>query len=194
VLEASIMFSSGSYATGVEPSGRSLFKQKIKVPVDTEAEVFVPGQQVMPKQTEKNQPKNAKAAQPADPIGLRLKLRPGPPDDDGRFPTYLLVETNLPTGSGTAQDASIMRRARWQFNAQSGEPIGIGGAELLAVADTSSGPSGLSRTASAGSFWSSLPGLSSIKGAGYAGQIPYYDAQRKTQLLLIVHPRLVQGK
>ena len=139
----------------------------------------------------RNQAKPGPApAAPAQPIGLRLRLRPAAPDDTGSFSTYLLIETNVP--AGRVNDPAVMRRARWQFQAVSGEPVGIGGAELLAVADTSKGPSGLSRTSSAASFWASLPGVSSIRGSGYAGSIPYYDPQQKTQLLLIVHPRLVQ--
>jgi len=188
VLEASVLFRSGSYATGVEPSGRSLFKQTVRVPIDKEGEVFVPGTAVAPKDV-KSKPNQA--GQAGQEVGLHLKLRPAPPEESGSFVTYLLIETNVPVGQVT--DTGVMRRARWQFSAASGEPIGIGGAELLAVADTSRGPSGLSRTAGAASFWAALPGVSSVKGANYASSIPYYDPQRKTQLLLVVHPRLVQA-
>jgi hypothetical protein len=181
-----VLFRSGSYATGVEPSGRSLFKQTISVPIEKESEVFVPGTTVAPKDVK------AKPNQTGPEVGLHLKLRPAAPEENGSFVTYLLIETNVPVGQFT--DTAVMRRARWQFSATSGEPIGIGGAELLAVADTSRGPSGLSRTAGAASFWAALPGVSSVKGSNYASSIPYYDPQRKTQLLLVVHPRLVQAK
>jgi putative type II/III system pilus formation protein len=197
ILEASVQFQSGSYATGVEPSGRSLFKRTIRVSVGNEGEVYVPGEAIVKINSKSNQkPPQQKAGspppQPPPPVGLRLRLRADAPDDQGSFSNYLLIETNVPAGQAT--DPSIMRRARWQFSAQSGEPIGVGGAELLAVADTSKGPSTLSRVASAGSFWSSLPGISSVGGASYAGSVPYYDPQTKTQLLLVVHPRVVEGR
>ena len=197
ILEASVQFQSGSYATGVEPSGRSLFKRTIRVTVGNEGEVYVPGEAIVKTNSKSNQkPPQQKAgappAQPPPPVGLRLRLRADTPDDQGSFSNFLLIETNVPAGQ--ANDPSIMRRARWQFSAQSGEPIGIGGAELLAVADTSKGPSTLSRVASAGSFWSSLPGISSVSGSSYAGSVPYYDPQTKTQLLLVVHPRVIEGR
>lgn len=197
ILEASVQFQSGSYATGVEPSGRSLFKRTIRVAVGNEGEVYVPGEAIVKTNAKNNQkPPQQKAgaapAQPPPPVGLRLRLRADTPDDQGSFSNYLLIETNVPAGQ--VNDPSIMRRARWQFSAQSGEPVGIGGAELLAVADTAKGPSTLSRVASAGSFWSSLPGVSSVSGASYAGSVPYYDPQTKTQLLLVVHPRVVEGR
>ena len=197
ILEASVQFQSGSYATGVEPSGRSLFKRTIRVAVGNEGEVYVPGEAIVKTNSKSNQkPPQQKAgappAQPPPPVGLRLRLRADTPDDQGSFSNFLLIETNVPAGQ--ANDPSIMRRARWQFSAQSGEPVGIGGAELLAVADTSKGPSTLSRVASAGSFWSSLPGISSVSGSSYAGSVPYYDPQTKTQLLLVVHPRVIEGR
>jgi hypothetical protein len=199
ILEASVQFQSGSYATGVEPSGRSLFKRTIRVGVGNEGEVYVPGEAITKAAANRNQnqrqaqPKpGTAAATPPPPVGLRLRLRADVPDDTGAFNNYLLIETNVPAGQVT--DTSIMRRARWQFSAQTGEPIGIAGAELLAVADTSRGPSTLSRASSAGSFFSALPGISSIRGSSYAGSIPYYDPQTKTQLLLIVHPRVIQGR
>jgi len=197
ILEANVQFQSGSYATGVEPSGRSLFKRTIRVTVGTEGEVYVPGESIVKVNSKNNQkPPQQKAGSappaPPPPVGLRLRLRADVPDDTGSFSNYLLIETNVPAGQAT--DPSIMRRARWQFSAQSGEPIGIAGAELLAVADTAKGPSTLSRVASAGSFWSSLPGISSVSGASYAGSVPYYDPQTKTQLLLVVHPRVVEGR
>src|SRR5262245_42307834 len=197
ILEASVQFQSGSYATGVEPSGRSLFKRTIRVAVGNEGEVYVPGESIVKTNSKSNQkPPQQKAGspppQPPPPVGLRLRLRADAPDDQGSFSNYLLIETNVPAGQ--ASDPSIMRRARWQFSAQSGEPVGIGGAELLAVADTSKGPSTLSKVASAGSFWSSLPGISSVSGSSYAGSVPYYDPQTKTQLLLVVHPRVIEGR
>jgi hypothetical protein len=197
ILEANVQFQSGSYATGVEPSGRSLFKRTIRVAVGNEGEVYVPGESIVKVNSKNNQkPPQPKAGSPPPPppppVGLRLRLRADAPDDTGSFSNYLLIETNVPAGQ--ANDPSIMRRARWQFSAQSGEPVGIGGAELLAVADTTKGPSTLSRVASAGSFWSSLPGISSVSGASYAGSVPYYDPQTKTQLLLVVHPRVVEGR
>lgn len=197
ILEASVQFQSGSYATGVEPSGRSLFRRTVRVAVGNEGEVYVPGESIVKVNSKNNQkPPQPKAGSapppPPPPVGLRLRLRADAPDDTGSFSNYLLIETNVPAGQ--ANDPSIMRRARWQFSAQSGEPIGIAGAELLAVADTAKGPSTLSRVASAGSFWSSLPGISSVSGSSYAGSVPYYDPQTKTQLLLVVHPRVVEGR
>jgi Pilus formation protein N terminal region len=194
ILEAGVQFQSGSYATGVEPSGKSLFKRTIRVAVGTEGEVYVPGESIVKINSKSNQkpPQQKAGTAPPPPVGLRLRLRADAPDDTGSFSNFVLIETNVPAGQST--DPSIMRRARWQFSAQSGEPIGIGGAELLAVADTAKGPSTLSRVASAGAFWSSLPGISSVSGASYAGSVPYYDSQAKTQLLLVVHPRVIEGR
>ena len=110
--------------------------------VGNEGEVYVPGESIVKVNSQNNQkPPQPKAGSPPPPppppVGLRLRLRADAPDDTGSFSNYLLIETNVPAGQ--ANDPSIMRRARWQFSAQSGEPVGIGGAELLAVADTTKG-------------------------------------------------------
>lgn len=195
LIEASVTFGSGSYATGVEPSGRPLFKQTVQVPIGTEGEVFMGGPDVLPTDylaaQQQNKGKTGAAAAPSE-IGIRLKVRPGAPAENGTFTTYLLIETNVPVGTGTFTDPTIWRRARWEFNVMSGVPVGVGGAELLAVTTTSTGASRASRTLGAASILRALPGVSRVPGSGYVPSgVPYHDKQKQTQLMVILRPRLV---
>lgn len=204
LLEASVRFRSGSYATGVEPSGRSLFKGVVKAPLGAEREIFIGGAATDPKKKEPQQgtPRNQAQAKPpeqGEPSGIRLKLRPGTLNSAGRFQTFLLIETNLPIGADT-YDPSIWRRARWEFNTGSGEPFGITGGDLLATPDMMAGSGGgssaISTATRATSTASRIPGVSGVPGVEY---VPVFGSlfgsrsykQKTTQLLVIMRPRVV---
>src|SRR4051812_10906907 len=57
VLEASVNYSSGSYATGVEPAGRSLFKKSVAAGTGGDGELYVPGAAILPPDKAAAQPK-----------------------------------------------------------------------------------------------------------------------------------------
>ncbi|MFN8060495.1 MAG: pilus assembly protein N-terminal domain-containing protein [Vicinamibacterales bacterium] len=178
LFEASIGYQSGSYGTGVEPSGRSLFKHTIDVVAGAEQEVYIPGTVATGK---------AGADKKVSTTGLRLKVRPGEVGADGAFSTYILVETNLPVGNGT-YDATVWRRARWEFSGMSGEPLGLAGNELLATAVVAE-----RRGSKLGRIVGTVTGLGGIAGAPgmeYGSAVPYFDKDKKTQLLVVLRPRL----
>ena len=192
VLEASVKFRSGSYATGIEPSGRSLFKGVIDTDLNQEGEIFLGGVAVEPKAAAKNT-KTAAAA--GEQSGIRLKLRPTEPDKSGRFKSFILVETNLPIGS-TNYDPSIWRRARWEFSAVSGEPFGITGGDLMATPDMANSRSALGTATNTASKATSVPGVSNAPGVQY---VPVFGSlfgsksykAKTTQLLVLLRPRIV---
>ncbi|MBI1874752.1 MAG: pilus assembly protein N-terminal domain-containing protein, partial [Acidobacteria bacterium] len=121
LLEASTSFRSGSYATGVEPSGRRLHKDVVRATAGADAQLFIGGEV-----TSKDKTAKLAASAQAMPTGIRLTLRPAAPDRTGRIKTAVLVETNLPIGSDL-YDPNTWRRARWEFTAGSGEPFAITG-------------------------------------------------------------------
>jgi hypothetical protein len=192
VLEAALAYSSGSYATGVEPSGRSLFRTKVSVAPGARADLYVPGTAIASSDAGKDaKSKKGKNGQPAAPVGIKLTLQPSQFAEDGSFTTVIMVETNVPVEG--ASDPSITRRARWEMPLAATEPFGLAGAELLAVPTIEQGGSTVGRVLSAASVVSGLPGVSSAPGVGYAGSVPYYSKERKTQLLALFHPRIVRG-
>ncbi len=182
LFEASSLFKSGSYATGVEPSGRSLFKGTVTAGLDGEERIFIGGAAV-------------RADEKSPESGIRLTLRPQSPDTKGRFATHVFVETNLPF-DGSTYDPNTWRRARWQFMASSGEPFGITGSDLLATPQLASGGSsrkrnatrlatqaGISRATRSVSAAEAVPILGSLFSS------PSYK-QNRTQLLVVLRPRL----
>lgn len=183
LLEASNKFRSGSYARGIEPSGRSLFKGVVDTDLNQETEIFIGG---------------AVAGSPAEQSGIRLKLRPTALDNQGRFKSLILVETNLPIGSQT-YDPTIWRRARWEFMATSGEPFGITGGDLMATPDMASSSSSSGAIGSAtrtASQATRIPGVGNAPGAQYVpvlGSLFGSNAykQKQTQLLVILRPRFI---
>jgi hypothetical protein len=189
LFEASSQYRSGSYATGVEPSGRSLFKGRVQAPFGDIGEILIGGNDVKTKEIAKNAPP------PSQETGLRLKMRPSDPGPDGRFITYVLIQTNLPIG-GETYDPKTWRLARWQFAAGSGEPFGITGADLLASPESdpsgAGGPGFGSRATSTAvqQGGSRIPVLRYVPVFGSLfGSKNYKD--KKTQLLLVVRPRVV---
>lgn len=185
LMEASVSFGSGVYGTGVEPSGRPLAKKRVTIPINEEGEIYFNEPQLIPKdfQGKKNLPE----------IGIRLRVRPGPADDSGNFTTYLLIETNVPVSEGSFADPTIQRRARWEFRSMSGTPVGVGGNELLAIADVRRGPSTGSRLLGLARVAGSVPGAGGIgTGVGIgsgAVSAATYDRSKKTQLMMILRPR-----
>jgi hypothetical protein len=192
VLEASVKFRSGSYATGIEPSGRSLFKGAIDTDLNQEGEIFIGGVAADPKTAAKN---TRSAAQAGEQSGIRLKLRPTAPDNGGRFKSFILIETNLPIGSET-YDPAIWRRARWEFSAVSGEPFGITGGDLMATPDMANSGSALGTVSNTASKASRVPGVSNAPGVQY---VPVFGSlfgsnsykAKTTQLLVVLRPRIV---
>jgi hypothetical protein len=182
LLEASTKFRSGSYATGVEPSGRSLHKQVLRAPMGAERDLFIGGDTVQ---------KNGNKSEAVQ-TGLKITLRPVSADTRGRYRTAVLVETNLPF-AGETYDPAIWRRARWEFQAASGEPFGITGNELLAAPGAERGGSGLRDATRTGTR---VAGLAGAPGVEY---VPIFGSlfgsrsykQNQTQLLVILRTRVI---
>lgn len=194
ILEASVAFGSGSYGTGVEPSGRPLFRQKVLASFDEEGEVYIPWATISPKDAPKGKASgDAKSGVPAaGSPGIRIRLMPRQLQEDGSFTTLVAIETNAPVPGAT--DPSIMRRARWELGGGPSEPFGLAGAELLAVPEIAQKGSKLGRAMGIAGTVSMLPGVNQAPGVGYAGQVPYYDREKKTQLLALVRPKLVRSR
>jgi hypothetical protein len=200
LLEASSKFRSGSYATGVEPSGRSLYKGMVRAALGVEREVFIGGNAVTTAVATKGSSKGASTQSSPQTVqtGIKLVMRPVTSDARGRFKTAMMIETNLPF-SGESYDPTIWRRARWEFTAGSGEPFGITGGDLLATPDASNAVakgSAIGSTTRNASKVASLPGVSMAPGAQL---VPVFGSlfgsrsyqQKATQLLVILRPRVV---
>jgi hypothetical protein len=189
LLEANVAFASGTYGRGIEPSGRSLFKQTVHAPIGGEVNVNIPGPAVsapVPDDGKKQQkPKKGEVPPPVTPTTLNLKVRPTQLAETGEITTFVLIETNLPVEG--SMDPSISRRARWELSSNTGEPFGIAGAELLAMPAVARNPSKLPRVLETAAM---LPGAN--RGTGYVpSYVVYYDKNKKTQLLAVFRPRLV---
>jgi hypothetical protein len=190
LFEASVQFASGTYGTGVEPSGRVLFRGSVPIGQRAEGDIFIGGPKVFPNaDAEAARRRAPRAAGKAPPTGIRLSLRPGPRDADGSFTTLVTVETNMPYDSNL-YDPDVMRRARWEFTAGDGEPIGLAGADLLAVPELMNSRSALGRATDVLSKAGGLPGASSLPGAEFTGSAVYYDREKKSQLMALIRPRL----
>lgn len=199
LLEASSTFRSGSYARGIEPSGRSLYKGVVKATLGNESEIFIGGNAVAPaqdnRQFEKQQTAKSATGKPQTvETGIRLKLRPDNLNQNGQFTTFILVETNLPIASDT-YDPDTWRRARWEFRAVSGEPFGITGGDLLATPTLPNSGSALGTASRTASRAASVPGVSGVSGAQY---VPVFGSlfgsksyqAKTTQLLVILRPKV----
>lgn len=182
LLEANIAFASGTYGRGIEPSGRSLYRQTVRAPIGGEKEVYVPGTAATSADADKQKGGNKGA--PA--TGIKLTLRPTELKENGDITTFVLIETNLPVEG--SDDPSIMRRARWELASGTDEPFGLAGAELLAMPQVArSGGFKLGRVMETANL---VPGAR--RGTGYVPSYAvYYNKQKKTQLLAVFHPRLV---
>jgi hypothetical protein len=185
LLEAHVAFASGTYGVGIEPSGRTLFKKVVRVPFNGDTDVIVPGTAALSPKAD------SKLKQQAN---LRLRVRPTMLSEEGELTTFVSIETNVPVEG--SKDPSITRRARWELVSKHDEPFGLGGAELMAMPQVVQGRSKLGRiletAGSSAGLAGSAPGVS-----GYTGYVPsylpYYDKDKKTQLLAVFRPRVVQG-
>jgi len=197
VIEANVAFVSGTYGKGIEPSGRTLYKQVVRAPIGGDVEVLVPGGAVTAKgdqgkndKNDKNDKnKNAGSAQ-TNATSLHLRVRPTGISEDGQLTTFVVIETNLPVEGST--DPSINRRARWELVGATDEPFGLAGAELLAMPQVAKFPSRLGRVLDTANQARGLPGIGGR--TNYVpGYVPYYDKSKNTQLLAVFRPRLVQA-
>lgn len=190
-MEASIAFRTGSFAHGVEPSGRRLYLGQVEVNIGSENEVFIGGAAVAPKEA-----KRPVDAPTQAPMGLRLKFAPRVGDSRTPVITAVLVETNLPLNSGT-YDPEVWRRSRWEFPTATNQPFGIVGGDLLASMDVvSQGPGALQTTASTASKMRMVPGVGGLPGMEY---VPVFGSlfgsrsfkQKTTQLLVVLRPQVI---
>jgi hypothetical protein len=197
LLEASSQFRSGSFAKGIEPSGRSLFKDVLRAPIGVERDLFIGGHSMAPSaRTGGKTASESSTAAVSRQTGIKLTLRPTA-DGKGKFKTSILIETNLPF-SGETYDPSLWRRSRWEFSAESGEPFGITGADLLATPDANDRKaSKLSSTARTAAKVAMIPGVGTAPGAEY---VPVFGSffgsksykTKATQLLVILRPRAIR--
>jgi hypothetical protein len=188
LLEASVAFGSGSYETGIEPSGRLLHTSRVRVPLGGEGQTFIPAKALASKDI-KVPPAQMNES------GIRVTLTPAALDDR-QLSTKLLLETNVPVKSN-AYVPGGWRRARWQSDNDISAPFSIAGADLLVIPEISSGGGSLSKATQTAGMVGSLPGVSSLPGAEYASAgsyVPYYNKEKKTQLLLLVRAHAVAGR
>jgi Flp pilus assembly secretin CpaC len=185
VLEAHVAFASGTYGVGIEPSGRTLFKKVVRAPFNGDTEVIVPGTAALsPKADNKLKQQ----------VSLRLRVRPTMLSEEGELTSFVSIETNVPVEG--SKDPSVTRRARWELVSKHDEPFGLAGAELMAMPQVVQGRSKLGRiletTGSTAALAGGAPGVSGV--TGYVpSYLPYYDKDKKTQLLAVFRPRVVQG-
>jgi hypothetical protein len=185
LLEAHVAFQSGTYGVGIEPSGRTLFKKVVRVPFNGDTDVIIPGTAALSPKADNKVKQQA---------SLRLRVRPTALSEEGELTSFVSIETNVPVEG--SKDPSITRRARWELVSKHDEPFGLGGAELMAMPQVVQGRSKLGRiletAGSTAGLAGSAPGVS-----GYTGYVPsylpYYDKDKKTQLLAVFRPRVVQG-
>jgi hypothetical protein len=198
LIEASSLFRTGSYEAGIQPSGSSLFKGEVSAAPGEEGVIFIPASAAMAKDPKKV---------PKGDVGIRLKVRPSPPDRRGAFTTQVIVETNLPVDS--ASDPKVWRNSRWEFPVTAGVPFGIAGPDLLAVAEPgnvgSSTESRLGKAADTTSTVAGLPGVSNVPEAsatsGVIGAVRdlfgLWGPRKEpppTQLVVVLRPRLGSGE
>jgi hypothetical protein len=149
-----------------------------------EREVFIGGSAVQ-QQSGSNSKDGAET-------GLKLTLRPVSADARGRYRTAVLVETNLPF-DGDTYDPKTWRRARWEFQAASGEPFGITGNDLLASPGAERGGSRLGTAARTGRRVAGAvgaPGMEYVPIFGGLFGSGSYKANQ-TQLLVILRTRVI---
>jgi hypothetical protein len=185
LLEAHVAFASGTYGVGIEPSGRTLFKKVVRAPFNGDTEVIIPGTAALSPKAD------SKLKQQAS---LRMRVRPTALSEEGELTSFVSIETNVPVEG--SKDPSITRRARWELVSKHDEPFGLAGAELMAMPQVVQGRSKLGRILETASSTSGLVG-SAPGVSGYTGYVPsylpYYDKDKKTQLLAVFRPRVVQG-
>jgi Pilus formation protein N terminal region len=208
LLEASSQFATGSYARGIEPSGRSLYKGTVRAAIGQDGTIFIGGKALAPPPDPKEQKKKDKdkknqgadaaaaAQEEGAETGIRLTVHPNPPSSMGAYKTDVLVETNVPL-QYDLYDPEQWRRSRWSFSGKSGDPFGLSGNDLLAAPGISRGSAMGSATRTAGTV-ARVPGVSGRPGVEY---VPVFGSlfrsnsykKKQTQLLVVLRPRLVAG-
>jgi hypothetical protein len=199
LMEASSQFRSGSYETGTQPSGPTLFKGDVMAPPGQEGVLMIPASAVFARDPSKV---------PKGESGIRLRFRPAPPERSGALLTHVTVETNLPVDAA-ANDSSIWRRSRWEVSVTEGLPFAIAGADLLAVVDPNA-PAGsatlgrLGNVAETASTVGGMPGVSNAPAVGAAGGVigavrdlfglwGTQSGPPPTHLLVLVRPQMIAG-
>jgi Flp pilus assembly secretin CpaC len=189
VIEANIAFQSGTYGKGIEPSGRTLYKQTVRAALGTDTDLTVPGAAITAKGNDKDKKdKNAPAG--ASGTSIHLRVRATDISEDGQLTSFVFIETNVPVEG--ASDPSVNRRARWELVGALDEPFGLAGAELMAMPQVQKFPSRLGRVLGTATQVTGLPGVSGRGGTNYVpSYVPYYDKSKNTQLLAVFRPRLI---
>jgi hypothetical protein len=183
VIEGNVAFQSGTYGKGIEPSGPTLFKKVVRVPIGGDLDILIPGAPLTSKNADKGN-KGAPATQ------LKMRLKAAGISDDGQLTTNVSIETNLPVEG--AKDPNVNRRARWELIGATDEPFGLAGAELMAMPQVAQNPSRLGRVLSTATQVTGLPGVSGRAGTNYVpSYVPYYDKSKNTQLIAVFRPRLI---
>ncbi len=184
LFEASVQFKTGGYGSGVEPSGRSLYKGSVSAPIGGEGEIFIGGQAMDPKQ------KNAKEMKDT---GIRLTVRPSP-SSRGGLVTAVEVETNVPL-EYNLYDPDVWRRSRYSFTTTEGIPFAVSGNDLLAAPGIAGGMSAMGKATRGAQAANSVPGA---RGTGLQ-YVPVFGSlfgsrnykTKKTQILVVFRPALV---
>ncbi len=177
IVEASVAFGSGTYGTGVEPSGPVLASQRVQSPFGASRQIAFMDP-VLVRKVGKNKGSDAK--------GIRVRVSPAATDDPAAIATTIELETNLPFESKTYHP-ELWRHARWQVSTTSGEPIAIAGADLLAVLSEDRSPGSAIRTLqSAVGFANSVVTAVPTVATAYT-----YDPVKKTQLLMLIRAWVV---
>jgi Flp pilus assembly secretin CpaC len=190
VIEANIAFQSGTYGKGIEPSGRTLYKQTVRAALGTDTDLTVPGAAITAKPNDKDKKNDKNAAAGAGATSIHLRVRATDISEDGQLTSFVFIETNVPVEG--ASDPSVTRRARWELVGALDEPFGLAGAELMAMPQVQKFPSRLGRVLGTATQVTGLPGVSGRGGTNYVpSYVPYYDKSKNTQLLAVFRPRLI---
>jgi hypothetical protein len=186
LFEASSQFKTASYGSGVEPSGRSLYKGKVSAPIGGEGTTFIGGLATDPKKRDDKQLKET---------GIRLTVRPRA-GQRGALVTAVEVETNVPL-EYNLYDPEVWRRSRYQFATSDGVPFAVSGNDLLAAPAIAGGMSAMGKAQRGASAASSVPGASST-GLQF---VPVFGSlfgsnnykSKRTQILVVFRPTLTTG-
>ncbi len=188
LFEASTQFRTGEYGSGVEPSGRSLYKSTVTATVGEDETHFIGGAALDPKTAKQS------AAQQVQ-TGIRLTLSPRVDEGGSTVTTDVLVETNVPL-EYDLYDPEVWRRSRYSFGTTRNIPFGLSGDDLLAAPSVDArgnrvAAAGRTTGRTAGQV-SSLPGpqrsaLSYVPVFGSLFGSSSYK-EKRTQLLVVLTP------
>ena len=185
LLEADLGFTTQAYDSGVEPSGRELYKAHVVATIDATAQTFIGGRPM----TLGKKPSQAGGPE----TGLRISFTPRG-GSRGEMETEVLVETNLPVNT-TVYSPTEWRRFRQSFPTKSALPLAVAGNDLLAAPEPPPRKSRIKTTTRWIATIASLPGVHDVKGAT---QVPVFSnllgsaayREGRTQLVLVIVPRV----